>query len=76
MTDALIVLGIIDILIVAAIVSLARSARGRHDQDSHHDARDQRCIACGKSTIYQAPLCPKCAQRLRESHNAQKPEGR
>lgn len=76
MTDALIVLGIIDVLVVVAIVSLARSARGRHDQDCHHDARDELCIACGKSTIYQAPLCPKCAQRLRESQGPRKAGGR
>jgi len=67
MTDALIVLGIIDVLVVAAIVLFAKTDLAHRKLDGLYGAEDPCCTPCSKPTIYQAPLCPKCAQKLRES---------
>ena len=67
MTDALIVLGIIDVLVIVAVVLFARADLDRRKLDRLYGAEDPCCTSCGKPTIYQAPLCPKCAQKLRES---------
>ena len=76
MTDALIVLGIIDVLVVAAIVLFAKTDLAHRKLDGLHGSEDPHCTSCGTPTIYQAPLCPKCAQRLRESQGPRKTEGR
>lgn len=67
MHDALIVLGIIDVLVVVAIVLFARADLAHRKLDGLYGAEDPRCISCREPTFYQAPLCPECARKLRES---------
>jgi len=69
MQSALITLGIIDVLVVLAVVLLVKPDLGRQRLDRLYGARDPRCTSCGDPTNYQAPLCPKCARRLREDRN-------
>jgi len=75
MQSALITLGIIDVLVVLAVVLLVKPDLGRQRLDRLYGAQDPRCTSCGDPTNYRAPLCPKCARRLREAQSAQA-EGR
>ncbi len=69
MADYLVVVGIIAGLVILGIVLLARTKpptlQGRQ-QDILFRADDRRCSVCGCRTIYEIPVCPECAARLRQ----------
>lgn len=72
MVDVLVVVGIIAALVVAGLILTKKSGptmAGRQ-RGVLFSPEDRRCVCCGRTTIYEAPMCPECAERLRRSREA------
>jgi len=67
MTDLLdlLILGALAVLAIVLAIRSTRSA-GRQSEEAGPPSENRRCAVCGKATIYDVPMCPRCAQALRE----------
>ncbi|MBN1837882.1 MAG: hypothetical protein JW820_18640 [Spirochaetales bacterium] len=69
MLDVFIVVGIIAALVVVGLVLTRRSepTMAGRQRDVLFSPEDRRCVCCGRTTIYSAPMCPECCEHLRRS---------